>query len=189
MGLSFTTVAGPRQCSYFQIRIPRDSWPHFTVSDSRLPQSGGPGPHIYIPQEQGGPVLPPGPGFPFRHLLWLAGLWWRYADPPPHGHSTGRTTSPRCIAPVQTAQKTLFHYCVFSRCRGNNVSTELFPSNSCFAVTRLHNCYLAMDLHDTIFNTLRSTQPPIQWALGSLSLAWKWPGREADHSPPSSAEV
>jgi hypothetical protein len=33
---------------------------HFTVSDLRLPQLGGPGPYIYIPQEQGGPVIPPG---------------------------------------------------------------------------------------------------------------------------------
>jgi hypothetical protein len=31
---------------------------HFTVSDLRLPQPGGPGPCIYIPQEQGGPVIP-----------------------------------------------------------------------------------------------------------------------------------
>jgi hypothetical protein len=23
--------------------------------------------------------------FPFRHLLWLAGSWWRYSTPPPHG--------------------------------------------------------------------------------------------------------
>jgi hypothetical protein len=33
------------------------------------------------------------------------------------------------------------------------------------------------------------TQPPIQWVLGTLSLGVKRPGREADHSPPSSAEV
>jgi hypothetical protein len=36
---------------------------------------------------------------------------------------------------------------------------------------------------------LGSTQPPIQWVPGALSLEVKWPGREADHSPPSSAEV
>jgi hypothetical protein len=36
---------------------------HFTVSDLRLPQPGGPGPCIYIPQEQGGLVIPPGTGF------------------------------------------------------------------------------------------------------------------------------
>jgi hypothetical protein len=32
-------------------------------------------------------------------------------------------------------------------------------------------------------------QPPIQWVPGVLSLEVKRPGREADHSPPSSAEV
>jgi hypothetical protein len=32
-------------------------------------------------------------------------------------------------------------------------------------------------------------QPPIQWVTGALSLRVKRPGREADHSPPSSAEV
>jgi hypothetical protein len=37
--------------------------------------------------------------------------------------------------------------------------------------------------------TLGPTQPPIQWIPGALSLAVKRPGREADHSPPSRAEV
>jgi hypothetical protein len=50
----------------------------FTVSDSRLPQPGGPGPHISIPQEQGGPVIPPGTGFPFHRVSWLTGLCRRY---------------------------------------------------------------------------------------------------------------
>jgi hypothetical protein len=36
---------------------------------------------------------------------------------------------------------------------------------------------------------LGPTQPPIQWVTVALSLAIKWPGREADRSPPSSAEV
>jgi hypothetical protein len=36
---------------------------------------------------------------------------------------------------------------------------------------------------------LEPTQPPVQWVPGSLSLELKWPEREADHSPPSSAEV
>jgi hypothetical protein len=34
-----------------------------------------------------------------------------------------------------------------------------------------------------------STQPLIQKVPGDLSSGVKWPGREADHSPPSSAEV
>jgi hypothetical protein len=36
---------------------------------------------------------------------------------------------------------------------------------------------------------LGPTQPPIQWVLGAISLGVKQPVREADHSPPSSAEV
>jgi hypothetical protein len=36
---------------------------------------------------------------------------------------------------------------------------------------------------------LGPTQLPIQWAPGALSLGVKRPGREADHSLPSSAEV
>jgi hypothetical protein len=50
---------------------------HILLSDSRLPQPVGPGPRIYIPQEQGGPVIPPCTGLPFRRLLRLAGLRWR----------------------------------------------------------------------------------------------------------------
>jgi hypothetical protein len=37
--------------------------------------------------------------------------------------------------------------------------------------------------------TLGPIQPPIQWVPGSLSLGVKRPGREANYSPPSSAEV
>jgi hypothetical protein len=36
---------------------------------------------------------------------------------------------------------------------------------------------------------MRSTQPPIQWVPGALSAGVKRPGREVDHSPPTSAEV
>jgi hypothetical protein len=73
-GLSFIIAAGSRQRSNSQVRIPRDSWPNFTVADSRLRQPWEPGHRIYIPQEQGVPVIPPGTGFHFRRLLRLAGL-------------------------------------------------------------------------------------------------------------------
>jgi hypothetical protein len=36
---------------------------------------------------------------------------------------------------------------------------------------------------------LGPTQPPIEWVPGALSLGVERRGREADHSPPSNAEV
>jgi hypothetical protein len=83
--LSFIIFSGPRQRGHCRVRVPRDSWPYFTLWDSRFPKPGEPGPRIYILQEEGGPVMPPGTGFPFRRLLHLAGLRWRYSNPPPHG--------------------------------------------------------------------------------------------------------
>jgi hypothetical protein len=38
-------------------------------------------------------------------------------------------------------------------------------------------------------SVLGPTQPPIQWVPGALSPNIKRPGREADHSPPSSVDV
>jgi hypothetical protein len=56
------------------------------VSLASNPQPGGPGPYIYVPHWQGGPVIPPGTGLPFRRLPWLAGLRWRYSNPPPESN-------------------------------------------------------------------------------------------------------
>jgi hypothetical protein len=36
---------------------------------------------------------------------------------------------------------------------------------------------------------LEPTQPPIKWVSGTLSPGLKRPGLEADHSPPTIAEV
>jgi hypothetical protein len=58
---------------------------HILISHMRLPKPGGPGPRIFILQEQDGPVIPLGAVFPLRRLLRLAGLRWRYSNPHPHG--------------------------------------------------------------------------------------------------------
>jgi hypothetical protein len=73
----------PSPASHSQVRVPRDSWSYFTGSDTRLLQPGRPGPRIYFPQENRGPVMPPGTGFPFRRFLRLTGLQWSYSKPPP----------------------------------------------------------------------------------------------------------
>jgi hypothetical protein len=49
---------------------------------------------------------------------------------------------------------------------------------------------LGIFLFTTVSRTaLGSTQPPNQWVQGPLSWGVKRQGREADHSPPSSAKV
>jgi hypothetical protein len=75
---------------------------HILLSHLRLSQPGGPGSRIYIPQEQGGPVIPSGTGFPLRRLLRLAGLRWRYSNPPPPG---GTTTDRRLHIGTNTSCK------------------------------------------------------------------------------------
>jgi hypothetical protein len=115
MGVSFTTAAGPRHRNHFQVRVPHGSWPYYTVSDSRLPQPGRLGPRLYIPQEQGGPVIPPDTGFPFRRLLWLAGLRWMYWTPPSYNSSV---RTPRKI------RVTCYQECLFT----GSLSSNGWPS-------------------------------------------------------------
>jgi hypothetical protein len=81
-GLKFTRTIASRPCS--RVQVQQNSRPYFTPS-YETPLTGGPGPHTDIPQEQGGPVIPSGIGFPFCRLLRLVGLRWRYSNPPPHG--------------------------------------------------------------------------------------------------------
>jgi hypothetical protein len=78
----------------------------------------GSGPRIHIPQEHGGPIITPDTGFPFRGLLRLAGLRWRYSNPPPRGEVTDSlnctANCPQISSPALTTQKTQPLYC----CRG-----------------------------------------------------------------------
>jgi hypothetical protein len=60
------------QSSHSWAEVPQNSR-LYLLSHLRLLQPGGPGSRIYIPQEQGGPVIPPVSGFPFCRLLRLAG--------------------------------------------------------------------------------------------------------------------
>jgi hypothetical protein len=77
LGLARTVTLGSKS---------RRTHDHTLMSHLRLPQPGGPGPRIYIPQEQGCPVIPPGTGFPFIASYDSQGLRWRYSNPPLHGN-------------------------------------------------------------------------------------------------------
>jgi hypothetical protein len=54
----FTIAAGPRQSSHFQVRLPRDSWPHFTVSNSRFPHLEGQIPVLISPRNRVAQIYP-----------------------------------------------------------------------------------------------------------------------------------
>jgi hypothetical protein len=51
----------------------------------------------------------------------------------------------------------------------------------------IHNCIYANVF--IVLPALGPIQPPIQWVSGAVSMGVKRPGREAEHLPPSSAEV
>jgi hypothetical protein len=48
------------------------------------PNLEGQVPVFICPRNRVPPVIPPGTGYPFCRLLRLAGLRWRYSNPPPH---------------------------------------------------------------------------------------------------------
>jgi hypothetical protein len=84
-GVQFTVASGPRPCSPTRVWVQRDSRPNFFFPQFlSLPQPGGQGSRIYISQNQGSPVIPPGTEFPFHRPLRLVGIWWRCSIPPPH---------------------------------------------------------------------------------------------------------
>jgi hypothetical protein len=83
-----TISAEPRQRSSTG-SSPWNSRPYFTVSDTRLSQSGGPDSRIYISQEQDGQIIPPGTSFSLCLLLRLSGLQWRYSKRLHTGTKTG----------------------------------------------------------------------------------------------------
>jgi hypothetical protein len=81
-GLSFTIVSCPHQRSHSRVRVPRDSWSYFTVSDLRLSQPGGPSSRICIPQERWSGYIP-------RH-------WLPFSSPPTTRRATVKVFDPAC---------------------------------------------------------------------------------------------
>jgi hypothetical protein len=108
MGLSFTNAAGPRQHIHSRIRVPWDSRPYFTVSDSRLPflsppttgratvvvfdpaskrespPTWSPGPRIYIPRKRVAQLYPPALGSLSVAFYDSQGYGRDNSNPPPH---------------------------------------------------------------------------------------------------------
>jgi hypothetical protein len=69
--------------------------------------------------------------FPFRRILQLSGLRWRYWTPPPHGILPHCSNCPGYNFSARTTYETQFIFCcVHILCRGN-VFTEPLTRNGC----------------------------------------------------------
>jgi hypothetical protein len=78
--------SGPCQSSHSRVRVPQKSQPYFTVCFETPSTWRIRSPYLN-PPGTGWSVIPPGTGFPFRRLLRLAVLRWRYSNPPPLGQT------------------------------------------------------------------------------------------------------
>jgi hypothetical protein len=70
-----------------------------------------------------------------------------------------------------------------------DIATRLRAGRSDFKVFDSRRGLRIFHFTTVSMTALGPTQRPIQWLPGALSLRVKRPGRGADHSPPSSAEV
>jgi hypothetical protein len=76
-------------------------------------------PYLF-PVGTGWPSYTPRHWFPFRRLLRLAGLGWRYSNPPPRGVDCKRPS----LSPINLRQKS----------RTENTLRKLYPSNSSIVI-------------------------------------------------------
>jgi hypothetical protein len=90
-----------------------------------------------------------------------------------------------------------------SSIRPRHLVSTSFPTHCTLPTLPFHSLYLGRPrdrssspgrVKNFVFSAssrpvLGPTQPPIQWVQWALSLEVKRPGREADHLPPTSAEV
>jgi hypothetical protein len=105
MGLSFIIATGLDSAVILGSES-RGTHDHIWLAQIRLSQPGEPGPRIYILQEQGVPVIPLDNGFPFRCLIRLTGLRWRYLNWPPYGWLTmTRLVTSSYILPTNRTEK------------------------------------------------------------------------------------
>jgi hypothetical protein len=165
MGLSFTIAAGPRHRS--QVRVQRDSSLILLSQIRDSPNLESQVPVFIFPRNMVAQLYTQALGSLFVASYDSHGYGGGIRTRLHAGESTTQShsyittgglpsisSSELLVLVIQARhepqRKHLFHYCVFSRCRRNNVSTEIFPSNACCTVACLHSCYLATSLHVTL---------------------------------------
>jgi hypothetical protein len=120
---SFTIAAGPRQCSHSQVRFLRDSWPHFTVSGSRLPH----------PKRSRSPYLySPGTGWP----IYTPRHWVPFSSPPRTRRCTVYTVRSPSLCSLGSEQHRKHRFQKFLHCRWS--VCESLPTDFRFLSSRSH---------------------------------------------------
>jgi hypothetical protein len=162
MGLSFTIAAGPRQRRHSQFRVPQDSWPYFTASDSKPPQTWGPVPRIYIPRNRVDRLYP----------QVLGSLFIASYDPQGYGGSIRPRLQlawgPRYIASRLTQKKTppatvfLLLWAISLRRSGYRwpVWRPLLSNSTLLLTTVAQQLYYTLHNKTNINNTSQKTSSP-----------------------------
>jgi hypothetical protein len=119
-------------------------------------------------------LCPPGAEWP----AYIPVQWVPFSSPPTTLRATVEGFEPAYMRGQPQLRGPGFHYRVFSRYRGNIVSTEVFPSNGRCTVTCLLSCYLAMGLCVTILMDGKGKERNVIFSLlsprlGHVSLACK----------------
>jgi hypothetical protein len=111
-------------------------------------------------------------------------------------HVTASGRSPSSKAPLRHQKQTLHP-------TGRYVTeAEPFSEYSCVLPSRYSDWFTDWTTEESGFNSRKGkrfpvhnssvlglTYPPIRWILGTSCPGIKWPERQANHSPPSSAQV
>jgi hypothetical protein len=153
----------------------RRTYDYILLSHLRLPQPGGPGSRIYIPQEEGGPVIAPGTGFPFRRLLRLDGLRRRYTGYYRYSACKGRCpVTADCCDSIIVAFRAKSTVC-FCFCQEVNFNEEQTTKNKVCQTIAHSSCSRASEASSNVFcsdscaGVSRSTAKTAQPRNGRIS--------------------
>jgi hypothetical protein len=82
----------------------------FPYNPCVTPQTRGLGPRVFIPQEQGGPLIPQGTGFPFRRMLLL--LLLQLSQSQSHIATDGQVVSQSVLisSPIWGSRPDIYYY-------------------------------------------------------------------------------
>jgi hypothetical protein len=129
--------------------------------------------------------------FKWYDMIWYDMIWCPWLESTNHRYNLHPLQFTRVTRSFNSYTHCLFLICFVFIERKANIFTFCFLCYYTYIVLKYGS--LLAEAGNFFFTTvsrpaLGPTQPPIQWVPVAISLGVKRPGREADHTPPSSAE-